>query len=86
MAEEVGFEPTVPCGTTVFKTAAFDHSATPPISSSVCRRHDSREENPAKPTSGKLPVFLYQSALCFSREIPGKEKEAALTASFVITC
>ncbi len=29
-AEEVGFEPTVPCGTTVFKTAAFDHSATPP--------------------------------------------------------
>ena len=32
MAEEVGFEPTVPCGTTVFKTAAFDHSATPPNS------------------------------------------------------
>ena len=32
MAEEVGFEPTVPCGTTVFKTAAFDHSATPPTS------------------------------------------------------
>ena len=31
MAEEVGFEPTVPCGTTVFKTAAFDHSATPPL-------------------------------------------------------
>ena len=30
-AEEVGFEPTVPCGTTVFKTAAFDHSATPPF-------------------------------------------------------
>ena len=31
MAEEVGFEPTVPCGTTVFKTAAFNHSATPPL-------------------------------------------------------
>ncbi len=30
-AEEVGFEPTVPRGTTVFKTAAFDHSATPPL-------------------------------------------------------
>ena len=30
MAEEVGFEPTVPCGTTVFKTAAFNHSAIPP--------------------------------------------------------
>jgi len=32
MAEGVGFEPTVPCGTAVFKTAAFDHSATPPES------------------------------------------------------
>ena len=31
MAEEVGFEPTVPCGTPVFKTGAFDHSATPPV-------------------------------------------------------
>ena len=26
----MGFEPTVPCGTTVFKTVALDHSATPP--------------------------------------------------------
>ena len=30
LAEEKGFEPLVPCGTAVFKTAAFDHSATPP--------------------------------------------------------
>ena len=30
MAEEVGFEPTVRCRTTVFKTAAFNRSATPP--------------------------------------------------------
>ena len=30
LAEAVGFEPTVPFGTTVFKTAAFNHSATPP--------------------------------------------------------
>jgi hypothetical protein len=30
LAEGVGFEPTVPCGTLVFKTSAFDHSATPP--------------------------------------------------------
>ena len=29
-AEDVGFEPTVPCGTTVFKTAAIDHSANLP--------------------------------------------------------
>ena len=31
MAEDVGFEPTVPCGTLVFKTSAFDHSANLPI-------------------------------------------------------
>ena len=30
-AEDEGFEPPVPCGTTVFKTAAIDHSANPPI-------------------------------------------------------
>ncbi len=30
MAEEVGFEPTRPCGLPVFKTSAIDHSATPP--------------------------------------------------------
>jgi hypothetical protein len=30
VSEEVGFEPTVPCGTPVFKTGAFGHSATLP--------------------------------------------------------
>ncbi len=30
LAEKEGFEPPVPCGTTVFKTAAFDHSAISP--------------------------------------------------------
>ena len=30
MAEGEGFEPPVPFGTTVFKTAAIDRSATPP--------------------------------------------------------
>ena len=30
MAEVEGFEPPVPCGTTVFKTVALDRSATPP--------------------------------------------------------
>ena len=30
-AEGEGFEPPVPCGTAVFKTAAFVHSATPPV-------------------------------------------------------
>ena len=31
LAEEVGFEPTDPCGSPVFKTGAIDHSATPPL-------------------------------------------------------
>ena len=30
LAEGVGFEPTVPRGTAVFKTAALNHSAIPP--------------------------------------------------------
>ena len=30
LSEEVGFEPTVPCRTPVFKTGAIDHSATLP--------------------------------------------------------
>ncbi len=29
MAEAVGFAPSVPCGIPVFKTGAFDRSATP---------------------------------------------------------
>ena len=32
IAERQGFEPRVPLGTTVFKTAAIDHSATSPNS------------------------------------------------------
>ncbi len=31
MAEGVGFEPTEVLPSTVFKTAAFDHSAIPPL-------------------------------------------------------
>ena len=30
LAENEGFEPPVPCGTIVFKTTAFDHSANSP--------------------------------------------------------
>ena len=30
LAEGEGFEPPSPCGLTVFKTAAFNRSATPP--------------------------------------------------------
>ena len=31
MAEGVGFEPTEPFGSPVFKTGAIDHSTTPPL-------------------------------------------------------
>jgi hypothetical protein len=31
LAEGEGFEPPVGCPTTVFKTAAFNHSANPPV-------------------------------------------------------
>ena len=34
LEEAVGFEPTVPCGTTVFKTVGFNHSPTLPIKTS----------------------------------------------------
>ena len=35
LAEKEGFEPPVPCGTPVFKTSAFDHSATSPTAKVV---------------------------------------------------
>ena len=37
LAEEVGFEPTVPVDTAVFETARFGRSRTPPGSSLLCR-------------------------------------------------
>ncbi len=36
-AEEEGFEPPEPLGSTVFKTAAIDHSATPLIQSNFSK-------------------------------------------------
>ena len=36
-AEEEGFEPPVPYSTLVFKTSAFDHSATPLFCESECK-------------------------------------------------
>ena len=37
MAERVGFEPTVPCGTQHFQCCALDHSATSPWKNAKCR-------------------------------------------------
>ncbi len=54
MAEEVGFEPTVPFGTTVFKTAALNHSATPPCKhrASACPRFSSGAPSVPRERSG----------------------------------
>ena len=74
-AERVGFEPTVPCGTTVFKTAAFNHSATSPIyslfQSSYCRTpYQSRtvaECSPPRSASDKKQSSLLSSHLASLR-------------------
>ncbi len=60
-AEREGFEPPVPRGTTVFKTAAFDHSAISP-NTSVCISLNAGaniyilQEEPTY-TAQKLPIF-----------------------------
>ena len=46
LAEGVGFEPTNPCGLTVFKTVAFVHSAIPPRRVARCNQR-SRQRLPA---------------------------------------
>ena len=55
MAEEVGFEPTVPYGTTVFKTAALVHSATPPHLSQI---KEPRQKGRSPPAQTSLVRFL----------------------------
>ena len=42
LAEREGFEPPEPCGSTVFKTAAFDRSATSPVPDGDCH-HPARD-------------------------------------------
>ena len=57
-AEEEGFEPPVPCGTTVFKTAAFDHSAIPPGAKLVKKsnRKTKKRKNMALFRAGKVDL------------------------------
>ena len=38
----MGFEPTDPCGSPVFKTGAIDHSATPPLKHNAVRADRSK--------------------------------------------
>ena len=57
-AEVEGFEPPVPCGTSVFKTGAFDHSATPPLNNAA--KVHSRFQIQSKYS---LNLFLFNSPL-----------------------
>ena len=60
-AEEEGFEPPVPLGTPVFKTGAFDHSATPPTRSSYTLPSDSKSNNQTKIYSFCRQAFNIES-------------------------
>lgn len=63
-AEEVGFEPTKPYGLTVFKTAAFNRSATPPFhktrveDAASIDNHDRLLSQVAARKSGQTPETL----------------------------
>src|ERR1700733_4841631 len=60
MAERVRFELTAPCEATVFKTAAFDHSATSPSNKVFNYTHLPciKESNLRSKSSGKHPAIL----------------------------
>lgn len=51
MAEDTGFEPAEPFGSTVFKTAAIDHSANPPLNRELIIKFFSKKDK-AKTISG----------------------------------
>ena len=51
-AEGEGFEPPVPRSTTVFKTAAFDHSANPLFSIKTAAPDSYRDDHSANPLWG----------------------------------
>ena len=59
-AEAEGFEPPERCRSTVFKTAAIDHSATPPV---FRRREDKDKILPAKNYFTDFSVFSSGSSL-----------------------
>ena len=61
-AERQGFEPRVPCSTTVFKTAAIDHSATSPGTSF-------QKCFPLKAVQRYKSFLILQTLLLFFREL-----------------
>lgn len=62
VAEKEGFEPPVRCRTTVFKTAAFDHSAISPRAK-IQRNSDSEKNNPQR-SFDCSPYCLYNREQC----------------------
>ena len=55
MAEREGFEPPDPYESTVFKTAAFDHSATSPQRIGSCAAYISRATTIQEGSKGNFP-------------------------------
>ena len=62
IAERQGFEPRVPRSTTVFKTAAIDHSATSP-------KLPSQEGFPLKAVQRYKSFLILQTYFLFFREL-----------------
>jgi len=71
-AEEKGFEPLVPFGTAVFKTAAFDHSATPPgiCSGGEIFTTEERESSCARSRDAVEPSQSARPSTSISRRSP----------------
>ena len=86
LAEEVGFEPTEPCGSTVFKTAALNHSAIPPfVQPIVYHRKPSAVENRGQPrtTEADRPRTCSARNPCSApgKASPGKQPACAPTGN-----
>ena len=71
LAEAVGFEPTVPFGTTVFKTASLSHSDTPPLIRRSLRLVQVAGDDPQDTTLpqrlGESPALLFCAAIVCAR-------------------
>jgi hypothetical protein len=66
MAERVGFEPTDRRRSTVFKTAAFDHSATSPVAAQEYRKAGrfGQRGGAKNPQNPQVAVFRRGDILC----------------------
>ena len=70
LEERVGFEPTVPCGTTVFETVPIDHSGTSPQKAVACA-HAWSKGGPIADTLGAC------QGLCAAKRLMGFTKPKA---------